>query len=235
MSYEPHLMLFNSNRLDNTSSLDRLIDVVENKGYTISALKVGDYRQIYATWSCYDQLAKAELSVAYEHQQLSFVALKTDDSFEVRLSLGWGLAHLNKPNRSIVKAVCLQTPRFNRDEENPKYYSRLFLDLGKQLFNTLQPTFGWLEVCEPAGHTSFDEVESLELPHLYWANFFSPAYVEKIGRNRILTAPAWSIEELADGGLLYVLSSGPGHAESTNEDHVSVEAVKKHFGVQSVR
>jgi hypothetical protein len=145
----------------------------------------------------------------------------------------WGSTHFENPDGAYTSVVCFQTPLFNYPDQNPGYYSRLFLDLGKRLYEVVSPTFGWLDMSSGlTGHTSFKDVEALALPHLYWANFFSPSYVEKIGRSKILSAPAWSIEELPDGGLLYVLSSSPGRS---SEGHVPIEAVKAHFGVMSVR
>lgn len=235
MSFEPRLVLYNPQMLGRVQSLEKLLDRMQTSGYAITDLKVASYPHEYADWPHYNQQARAEFAIAYNHRQLSFVATRPNDNFQVHLSLGWGEELFLKKERAYLDAVCWQTSDFNRDNENPKYYSRLFLDLGKSLYNSLLPTFGWIDMCEPGGYTFFDDVESLSMPHLYWANFFSAAYVEKIGRNHILTAPAWSIEELTDGGLLYILSPGPGNAEVTYEDHVPIDEVKKHFGIQSVR
>jgi hypothetical protein len=72
---------------------------------------------------------------------------------------------------------------------------------------------------------------NLQLPHIYWANFFSPAYVEQLGRDRLMNAPGWKKESLNDGGLLYVLTPS---LEGTGPKAM-VEAVKKYFGIDSVR
>lgn len=40
------------------------------------------------------------------------------------------------------------------------------------------------------------------LPGLYWLNFFGPTYVELIGRERLLAAPAPEVKELGDGVFL---------------------------------
>jgi len=43
---------------------------------------------------------------------------------------------------------------------------------------------------------------SRALPGLYWINYLGPPYVELIGRQRLLAAPAWSVRALGDGVLV---------------------------------
>lgn len=43
---------------------------------------------------------------------------------------------------------------------------------------------------------------SRALPGLYWANYFGAPYVKLIGRERLLSAPAWSVKEVGQGILL---------------------------------
>lgn len=47
------------------------------------------------------------------------------------------------------------------------------------------------------------------LPGLFWANFFGPEYVEMWGRDRLLSAPCYKVEELRDGGMMILLSKSP--------------------------
>lgn len=47
------------------------------------------------------------------------------------------------------------------------------------------------------------------LPGIYWANFFGLEYVEKIGRQRLLSAPCEDIRELPDGGVLILTTPSP--------------------------
>jgi hypothetical protein len=47
------------------------------------------------------------------------------------------------------------------------------------------------------------------LPGIYWANFFGRRYVEFFGRDRLLNAPAYKIEELENGGILLLTSESP--------------------------
>ena len=40
--------------------------------------------------------------------------------------------------------------------------------------------------------------------HLYQHNFFGPALVEQIGRERVLNAPAWQVRSFEDGATLVI-------------------------------
>jgi hypothetical protein len=49
-----------------------------------------------------------------------------------------------------------------------------------------------------------EEIAAGKLRFVFWANFFGPAYVEQYGREFLWNAPGWRVEELEDGGILYV-------------------------------
>lgn len=53
---------------------------------------------------------------------------------------------------------------------------------------------------------SAKSVKKTELKHIYWANFFGPAYVKKFGNDFLLGAPGWKKEKLGDGGVLCVVT-----------------------------
>ena len=230
MSYEPNLVFLNSKTLGQPNSLEVIIAAVRMMGYRVTDLTVGSYKDQVAFWSEYNQEAQDELGIAYARRELSFEAKNGLTTLEVLLYLHWEEPPQSIARRAHVGAVSFQTALFRRSECNPKYYSRLFLDLGKSLYEVVLPDFGWIDVCSPAGYTWYDDVDALAVPHLYWANFFGPPYVASIGREKIMSAPAWSIEELSDGGLLYVLAPYPESAE----DLVPLDAAVSHFGFTQV-
>jgi hypothetical protein len=90
-------------------------------------------------------------------------------------------------------------------------YSEIFVNFGVALYESVMPDFGWADLDQPGGHTWFDHVDALAIPHLYWANFFGPSYVQRIGRDVIKSALSWQVRELRDGGLLCVVSPVIGH------------------------
>jgi hypothetical protein len=85
-------------------------------------------------------------------------------------------------------------------------FSAKLLDVGVALYDVVQPDFGWADLCEPAGYTWFNHVDALAVPHLYWANFLGPNYVQKIGADVLLSLPMWHVRQLRDRGFLCVLS-----------------------------
>lgn len=66
------------------------------------------------------------------------------------------------------------------------------------------------------------------LPGLYWMNFFGEPYCTLIGKERLLSAPAYETEEL-DVGVLLLLASDP-EAWDTPEYKASESRVLKHLG-----
>ena len=116
-----------------------------------------------------------------------------------------------------------------------EYYGQRFLDLATCLYEATGPAFGWVEwastMARVPGYTSFNDVAELALPHLSWANFFGPEYVQKLRTDFLKAAPGWKTEDLHGGGLLYVLS--PYLART--EPKATIEQVKAYFGSASVR
>lgn len=237
MSVEPHLVFLNSAMLGTPGSVESFVQAFQHCGYKVQKLRVGSTDKRIAECELGDHRAEPVVAQAYAHQMLNFEASRLAEAdrgirFEVFVALGWGEEHLGEEARTWVGITCFQTALFNRAEYDTDYYSRLFLDLGIGLYAVLRPAFGWLDFCQLSGFTGFDDVELVQVPHIYWANYFGPAHVAKLGRERLMAAPAWSVEQLDDGGILYVLGSGPG---VVCEGHIAKADVQRHFRVESVR
>lgn len=227
MSASLHIVFLDSQHLGKPRSLEQVVQVFLSAGFEIDQFKVEDE---VMSWGEYAQKPEEIIAVAYKAKELSFPAFNPEWRLEILQQIGWGITKMGGERRAWIRTITDNTPYFWHAEYNPAKYSRLFLDIGKSLYEVLGPTFGWVDF-DYGLFTTHEDIEALELPTLYWANFFGPAYVNKIGRDKILSAPAWAIEELADGGLLYVLASCPGLAD----DHVPPDSVKAHFGVANVR
>jgi hypothetical protein len=233
---EPIRLVFlgSTKKVDLTIALHAILQATSELGFEFAGFKVQSAAGEQFSWGATANKAEV-IAKALEFESLSFRATRetiTPFVLTMQFALGWGKAQLGDSERLWVDVFSPQVQMFVDEHFHPEVHSRLLLDYGKALFAILIPTFGWLDIGQAAGYTWYTDLEDDTIKHLYWANFFSLAYVEKIGRDKILSAPAWSIEELADGGLLYVLSSSPGLAD---EGHVSLDAVKAHFGLQSVR
>lgn len=71
-----------------------------------------------------------------------------------------------------------------------------------------------------------DEVMNA-LPGIFWANFFSAAYVDWFGREKFDQLPCYRMEELPDGGRLILISPSPLEYDTTGETQ---EAIKSYLG-----
>ncbi|MBI4317573.1 MAG: hypothetical protein HY675_03705 [Chloroflexi bacterium] len=80
-----------------------------------------------------------------------------------------------------------------------------FLRFAELIYPHLGPAYGWLDEVGERLYRGQD-VPARKLAYIFWANFFGPPYVEKYGRDFLLGAPGWRVEELSDGGILYVIS-----------------------------
>jgi hypothetical protein len=113
------------------------------------------------------------------------------------------------------------------DERTKMFNDRVglgkFLDVAKDLYAIIRPNTGYVrndfqeQLCgdvlddrgnvvgnnPPVGHARW------ALRGLFWANFFGPEYVEMFGREKLLGAPCYKVEELTDGGLIILISRSP--------------------------
>lgn len=52
--------------------------------------------------------------------------------------------------------------------------------------------------------TTREEALVLDIHDVYYINIFGPEIVDKLGRDRVLTAPAWRVQPFEDGGVLLI-------------------------------
>lgn len=70
------------------------------------------------------------------------------------------------------------------------------------------------------------------LSGIYWANWFSPAYVEFFGRERLESAPCFKKKCLPDGGYLILTASTPMEFGTSETKHVE-HALREHLGADA--
>jgi hypothetical protein len=68
------------------------------------------------------------------------------------------------------------------------------------------------------------DLTRLDPQPIQWLNIYGPAYVERFGWRRLLSAPAWRVEFLANGGGAVVLGPTPDSADTA-------AAVATHLGI----
>lgn len=81
----------------------------------------------------------------------------------------------------------------------------LFIDLVEATYRVWHPIYSFLgEASGAIPYTSREEALALSPRWMYDINVFGPEYVRAIGRERLLSAPAWKVKELDDGSFLVV-------------------------------
>ncbi len=81
----------------------------------------------------------------------------------------------------------------------------LFLAFAEVTYRVWHPLYGF--EYDDAGknpYTTYEEAQQLVPRFLYNLNLFGPEYVTRLGRERLLSAPAWQVKELDDGSILIV-------------------------------
>ena len=232
MSIPANLKFLDCRTIRESDSLEGILGQGSGRAHNPRLIEVGSLAfERFAFWRYYDDKAKGELGIAYDKRQLTFRTTDSKSYTTLTFDIGWSLDDAGVPTRATLQATAFQTTMFTQREHDPELHAQRFVDIGVQLYQLVHPTFGWMERCRPSGYTKWSHIDNLEIPHIYWANFFAPTYVNKYSREYFLSAPGWRKESLSDGGLLYVLSAdlaGTG-AESL------IEQVKHYFGTESVR
>jgi hypothetical protein len=96
---------------------------------------------------------------------------------------------------------------FTFDGQTGQHKYELFIDLVEATYHAWHPLYSFLgEASGVLPYTSREEALALETRWLYDITLFGPEYVRKIGRERLLSAPAWKVKALEDGGILLVPS-----------------------------
>ena len=96
------------------------------------------------------------------------------------------------------------------------------LALVERLYPKLRPKYSFVRMSEiHLTLFSLDELSIGKIRSLFWANLFGPVCVGYYGRDFLLNAPGWRVEELDDEGILYVVTESLTEWRSGNLDHVS--------------
>lgn len=99
-----------------------------------------------------------------------------------------------------------------------------FIELGKSLYEHLKPFVSYMFNDYDRIFPSSEELNSV-INEVAGFTFFSPQLIDRIGRKNILSAPAYKIEVLSDGGILM-------NIDNNLLGGSNVEKVEKHLGLK---
>lgn len=250
MSSSLTLAFFESEFAGQPGSIEEIIESAQSSSIEISNIQVGSYAsELHASWQTYEQLTPEGWQIAYNHQQIGFHFLERRPGLERvgivgHVEIQWtenAASQSNMPVR-FLKLFTDSTAMFTQVQYDSKQNCDRLLTLARRLYTIYRPQFGWIERDLLSGYTTQADIVAQTIPHIYWANFFGPQYVEKYGLAFFEQAPGWLCEVLGDGGCLYVLSpdtnrkKGAAQLETAVKDYFSVESVrKKHKKRRNVR
>ncbi|SFR97798.1 hypothetical protein SAMN05216559_1916 [Halomicrobium zhouii] len=115
-------------------------------------------------------------------------------------------------------------------QEEVEQYRREFAEIHALAADVLGPKWGFgrrggLAIGE---NDSIEELASTTTPPLYEYNVFRPETVEELGRERVLSAPAWYVQELDSGGVFLAVREPPKQCSSTTDACLDVA---DHLGI----
>jgi len=113
-------------------------------------------------------------------------------------------------------------------------FTRAYLDLLADLFEIIDGVYGEVEHTAIEHGNAFVRLrhDPLEPWFITWANFFGPDLVARLGRDRLLSAPAHEVRELPGGSIVLTVAASP---LEQLEPHVQecIARVKQDLGILS--
>ncbi|SDL00514.1 hypothetical protein [Natronorubrum texcoconense] len=107
---------------------------------------------------------------------------------------GWAADRPSVPNLSLSVDEWYVKPWQN---EQPA----LIHDFVVELYDYLSPRYVYGDTYLDESSLTAEGFEAGRLEEIYWVNGFGPNMADRIGRERLLHAPAWRVDDCADGGV----------------------------------
>lgn len=107
-----------------------------------------------------------------------------------------------KPEESIISFV-VEQEHFNGSDAGRAAFLAL-LEMFKETYTHWHPFYGYEQYDSEVNPERASLLATHEVHHIFAINIWGPEIVEKLGRERLLNAPAWRKETLDDGGMLLV-------------------------------
>lgn len=111
-----------------------------------------------------------------------------------------------------------------------------FLSIAENICNIIRPMYGEIHDLEDSNELLCDNTYRVHecLPGVYWYNYFGKYYIEKIGKDKLLSSPASKIEELGNGDIIVYTSDNPFDYSSPTS-RKSQKKLRKYLGIKNKR
>lgn len=226
MSQEITLFLAQPKELEQRPTVEEIFELFTIRGYTVSDITVGYSAEQFVNYG-------TDVDTALWHVQavkaVWLYATHKDSELELDIVIDWS----GRERRPFIRIFTHQLMLFIGSDFRPEIdrllYQATLLGLGKDLYKVTRPIFGFIDGGSTEIAPTDDQLESLELPHLYWANFYGQPFVERIGRQKLLHVSTGLVEEFTDGGFLYRIDQdliGPNVTDRKRDQML------RYFGLQ---
>ena len=237
-----NLAFYESSFLGAPGSVEGIFDALNSRQIIIGPIWFGNLAgETYGYWNDYQENIREEIcKLSYIYKQVSFIFSERRDEPErvgivASVEIRWPETDRSKSQYPChyLKLTTHATAMFTQEKYDGTNNCARLLELAEILYQSYRPKFGWIERGLLSGYTTMEQIQNLEISHVYWANFFGPDYVEKYGREYFFGAPGWRCCLLADRGCMYVLSSNINRHKQGMKS--LEEEVKSYFGISNVR
>lgn len=200
------LYCVHATQLGHLRTLERIFQLLEERDYQVSDIRVIELEAPKTVKNVieFDTDVDAAIQRALQAKTISFRTEHRGSGF----SLGWSMDWSEVEKKPHLWVYDNKDWLFSGDihfDIDTTHLLKSFLYLAKDTYEIVQPVFAFISAFAPEVAPDDTDVASLRLPELLWANFFSPAFVEKIGRTKLTAVPLGYTEELSDGGVLYLI------------------------------
>ena len=113
-------------------------------------------------------------------------------------------------------------------------FTQAYLHLLGDLFEIIGGEYGWAAHGAIRYGTDFDRIHRslFEPSFITWATVFGPELVARLGRERLLSAPAYQVRELPGGSIVLTVAASPLE-QLQPEVQERIARVKAHLGILS--
>ena len=156
----------------------------------------------------------------------------------LRLNCNWEIVQEKVEGKRRKVPMSSEISGVSVDATAPQFadpaFTQAYLDLLADLFEIANGEYGKVEHPAIQHGNAFDRLHQnpLEPCFITWANFFGPALVTHLGRERLLSAPAHQVRELPNGSVMLTVAANP--IEQLEPDvQETIARVKVHLGILS--
>lgn len=141
------------------------------------------------------------------------------------------IPYSSQPSLNISTTIyAFEDPDGEESLAETKRRRREFVEFLAAMANIFEPKWGFgqrIGIAVGADET-VEDLASRTTPPLYEYNVFRPETVEELGRERVLAAPAWYVEELDNGGAFLAVREPPRQCSPAAEPCLEVA---DHLGI----